>query len=230
MPLHVAEHGPSDASTIVLLHGGGGAGWMWRPQVEALSGDYHLLVPDLPEQGESTDAGPFSMASAAEQVAALVCERAHGGRAYVVGLSEGAQVALQLLATAPEVVDRAVLSSALVRALPGGGLTNETVLRWSYRTSIAPLRNVGWWIRWNMHGAAGVPDAYYDDFATTFRTLTESGWVNLMRANQTFRLPEGLAGATSPTLVVVGEHEYAAMKGSAADIATALPNAKACEV
>lgn len=230
MPLHVAEHGREDAPTIVLLHGGGGAGWMWRPQVEALSSEYRLIVPDLPEQGESTDAGPFSMKSAAAQVAALIRERVPAGLAHVVGLSEGAQVALQLLADAPEVVDHAVLSSALVRPLPGGGLNSEGVLRWSYRTSIAPFRSNAWWIRLNMRHAAGVPHAYYEDFARSFATLTEDGFVHLMAANQAFRLPEGLAAASAPTLVVAGQHEYRAMKASVADIVAALPNARAAEV
>ena len=110
MALYVDEHGPADAPTIVFLHGGGGAGWMWTPQVEALSSEFHLLVPDLPEQGRSTDGGQFTMASAAAQVADLVRTQSHGGRAHVVGLSEGAQVAVQLLADAPEVVLSAIAS------------------------------------------------------------------------------------------------------------------------
>jgi len=230
MPLHFVEYGPAGAPTIVFLHGGGGAGWMWRPQVEALKEEYHLLVPDLPEQGESTDAGSFTMAGAAAQVADLIRSRGTGGRAHVVGLSEGAQVGLQLLASEPSVVDHAVLSSAIVRALPGGGLTSEGALRWAYRSTIAPFRNVAWWIRLNMRSAAGVPDEYYEDFANSFRTLSESGFADLMLANQRFRLPAGLEQATAPTLAVVGAHEYAAMKGSAADIAAALPNARAVQV
>ena len=39
MALYVEEHGPADLPAIVLLHGGGGAGWMWRPEVEALAGE-----------------------------------------------------------------------------------------------------------------------------------------------------------------------------------------------
>ena len=84
MALFVAEYGPCDAETIVFLHGGGGAGWMWQPQVDVLSADYHLLVPDLPEQGRSTDAGPFSMITAAEQIAQLVAERAGGAPVHLV--------------------------------------------------------------------------------------------------------------------------------------------------
>jgi pimeloyl-ACP methyl ester carboxylesterase len=38
----IEETGNPSASTIVFLHGGGGAGWMWQPQEEALKNDYHL--------------------------------------------------------------------------------------------------------------------------------------------------------------------------------------------
>jgi hypothetical protein len=93
-----------------------------------------------------------------------------------------------------------------------------------------PLRNADWWIRWNMRGAAGVPDQYFDDFRETFRTLSEDGFVDLMAANQSFRLPSGLAEASARVLAVCGAGEYAVMKRSTRAIAEALPNARACEV
>ena len=49
--LFFEESGPEDAKTIVFLHGGGAAGWMWREEVKALQSSYHCLLPDLPEQG-----------------------------------------------------------------------------------------------------------------------------------------------------------------------------------
>jgi pimeloyl-ACP methyl ester carboxylesterase len=231
MALYVAEHGPSDAETIVFLHGGGGAGWMWTPQVEALSGEFHLLIPDLPEQGRSTDAGPFTMPAAAAQVADLIRTRAHGGRAHVVGLSEGAQVVVQLLADAPNVVRSAIASSALVLPIKGAGwASSPAVLGFTYATSIAPLRNSAWWIRTNMRSAAGVPESYFADFRESFRTLSKSGFVDLMVANQTFRLPAGLDRVTAPVLAVCGHGEYEVMRRSTADIAAAIPGAQAREV
>lgn len=231
MALYVEEHGPADAPTIVLLHGGGGAGWMWKPQVAALAADFHLLVPDLPEQGRSTDAGPFTMPAAAAQVADLIRSRAHGGVAHVVGLSEGAQVVVQLLADAPEVVASAIASSALVFPIKGAGwASSPTVLGLTYDTSIGPLRNWDWWVRTNMRSAAGVPDAYFDDFRQSFRTLTKSGFVDLMVANQTFRLPAGLDRVSAPVLAVCGHGEYEAMRRSTVAVAAAIPGAQACEV
>jgi pimeloyl-ACP methyl ester carboxylesterase len=229
MSIFIQESGPLTASTIVFLHGGGGAGWMWQPQVEALS-DYHCLVPDLPEQGQSVDEKPFTIQGSAERIAELIRTRAHGGKAHVVGLSEGAQITVALLALAPELVERAMVSSALVRPIPGARLMTPELIALSFRWSVPPFKNIEWWVRLNMKYAAGVPDKYYPQFSQTFCELTESGFTNLMVENQRFRLPQGLERVKVPTLVVVGKREYAAMRQSAHDLANAIPGAQAFEV
>ncbi len=229
MSIFIQESGPLTAPTIVFLHGGGGAGWMWQPQVEALS-DYHCLVPDLPEQGQSVDEKPFTIQGSAERIAELIRTRAHDGKARVVGLSEGAQITVALLALAPELVERAVVSSALVRPIPGASLMTPQLIALSYRWTMPPFKNIEWWVRLNMKYAAGVPDKYYPQFRQTFRELTESGFTNLMVENQRFRLPQGLERVNVPTLVVVGKREYAAMRQSAHDLANAMPSAQAFEV
>ncbi len=202
---------------------------MWQPQVEGL-GDYHCLVPDLPEQGQSVNEKPFTIQGSAERMAELIRVRAHEGKAHVVGLSEGAQVAVALLSLAPELVDRAIISSALVRAIPGSGLMTPGLVALSFRWSVTPFKNNDWWVRLNMKYAAGVPDKYYSQFSQTFRELTESGFTNVMIENMRFRLPQGLDRVKRPTLIVVGKHEYAAMKQSARDLAANIPGARAYEV
>jgi len=229
MSLYVQESGPADAPTIVFLHGGGGAGWMWQPQVDGL-GEFHCLVPDLPEHGRSVDVKPFAIAESAVLIAELIRKRAHGGRAHVVGLSEGAQITVALLAGAPELVDHAIVSSALVRPIRGAGIVGPGLIRWSFRLSVAPLRNIEWWTRLNMKRAAGVPDEYYPQFRQTFQELTESGFTNAIIENQRFRVPQGLDRVLTPTLIVVGRHEYDSMRASASDLAAAIPGSRACEV
>ena len=229
MSLFIQESGPPSAPTVVFLHGGGGSGWMWQPQVEGL-GDYHCLVPDLPEQGKSVNEKPFTIQGSAEQIARLIRERGHSGKAHVVGHFEGAQVTVALLALAPELVERAVVSSALVRPFPGAGLMTPELIALSYRWAVLPFKNNEWWVRLNMKYAAGVPEKYYPQFSQTFRELTESGFTNVMIENQRFRLPQGLEQAKAPTLIVVGKREYAAMRQSARDLANAIPSAQAFEV
>ena len=159
MNLYVNESGPDAAESIVFLHGGGGGGWMWQPQVLALKEAFHLLVPDLPEQGRSADIKPFTISGSADTIAELIRTRAHGGKAHVVGLSQGAQITLALLGTTPEVVERAIISSALVRPLPGADWMSPGMIAWSVKWSVEPFKNSDWWIRINMKYSAGVPDA-----------------------------------------------------------------------
>ena len=223
--LFVQSSGPDDAPSIVFLHGGGAAGWMWRKVIERLP-EYHCLAPDLPEQGRSGAVKPFSMALAARCVANLIRSSAHGGKAHVVGLSEGAQTTVALLAEAPELVSSAMISSALLRPIPGAWMLTPGVLAASYYTFIAPLKHWDAWVRLNMHYSAGIPNEYFADFKREFQSLTKDGWVNLMRANQSYRLPGNLARVTCPVLVAAGEHEYPAMQDSARDLLQALPNAR----
>lgn len=224
--LYFESSGPESAPTIVFLHGGGIGGWMWRKQVEALNTEFHCLVPDLPEQGESTGVGPFSVEFAADCVAELIKSHAHGGKAHVVGLSEGAQIVVALLSRAPEVIESAFSSSAILRPLPGQWMYSRGLFSISYRWFMAPYKNNDWWIRLNMHGSAGIGDEYYTEFKKSFQETTDSGFTNLMYSAMHFKMPEGLEKANVPVLVVVGKLEYKQMQQSARDLLSVLPNAR----
>ena len=189
--------------------------------------EYYCLAPDLPEHGDSQHVAPFSMELVAQKVSDLIRDHVPGGRATVVGLSEGAQVAVQLLADASEQVERAIISSALLRPLPGTRwLSSPGLLAWLYRLSVRPFRDNDWWIRLNMKYAAGISENYWADFKKSFRGMSESGFVHMMSANQSFRLPDGLENVKAPVLALAGKREYAAMKESVRDLVRVLPNAK----
>ncbi len=225
MNLHVQGTGPSGAPTIVFLHGGGGAGWMWQPQVEQLT-DYHCLVPDLPEQGQSIGVKPFTMPGAASQVAELIRTRAHGGKAHLVGLSLGAQLTTLLLSTVPELVDHAIISSALLRPIAGSWLMRPWLLKATFWSTVTPFKRSDSYTRLNMRMAGGVPDRYFPQFRSDFRAMTAQGFADFMVAGMNFRLPPGLERVTTPVLVVVAQKEYKAMKQSASDLVTAIPKAQ----
>jgi pimeloyl-ACP methyl ester carboxylesterase len=224
--LFCEELGPADRTTIVFLHGGGVGGWMWHKVAGILSPHYHCLLPDLPEQGNSREVGPFTHSFAVDCVADLIRSRAHGGKAHVVGLSEGAQVAVAMLARSPELIDHAVVSSAILRPLPGVWMYSRGVFTWSYRWFMAPLRNCDWWIRLNMRYSAGIGDEYFPEFKRSFQDLSEGGFVNLMYEAMHFSQPQGLEKANLPVLVAAGEHEYPQMKDSAHELLAVLPNAR----
>jgi pimeloyl-ACP methyl ester carboxylesterase len=222
--LYSIDAGNPAKPTIVFLHGGGGAGWMWQPQIQALEADYHLLVPDLPEQGRSADIQPFNINGSALLVAELIRTRVQSHKAHVVGLSEGAQVTLALLAAAPELVDHAVISSALVRNMFGMSWFGAGFWAATYR-SIEPLNKYEWWMRLNMR-SNGIPERYLPEMRETYHSLTASAFGNILAENQSFRLPAGLERVSNPTLVVGGLKEYKIMHQSIRDVAAAIPAAQ----
>jgi pimeloyl-ACP methyl ester carboxylesterase len=224
--LYYENYGRSDAPALVFLHGGGVAGWMWRHQVEYFKESYYCLVPDLPEQGRSEMVRPFSIPLAADGITDLIRSQARGGKANVVGLSEGAQVAVQMLNRHAEVIDHAVCSSAMLLPMPGQWMYSRGMFRTACRWFVTPLKNNDRWIRLNMRYSAGAPDEYYEEFKRSFQAITESGFVNLMYESTHFRLPPGLDKADVPVLVTAGRREYRQMIQSCRDLLAVLPQAK----
>jgi pimeloyl-ACP methyl ester carboxylesterase len=213
--LFVRESGPVGAPAIVFLHGGEYSGRSWQPVVERMQ-RYRCLVPDLPHHGESFQPGPFEMAGAATAVAALIRSRVGTGRVHVVGHSLGAQVGVQLLATEPELVDRAVLCAPIVNAMPVVRLT-------------APLLGLVAWIsrsvtiRRNARVVA-VPSAKIDDHREHVRLLPPAQIAHVVAASGGFTLPEGLDKSDSPALFLTGSTEMRLIRRSAAALALRMPN------
>jgi pimeloyl-ACP methyl ester carboxylesterase len=223
MALFTQEFGSATAPTIVFLHGGGVGGWMWKPQIAQLKDEYHLLVPDLPEHGQSANVTPMTLQNAAAQVAELIRTSAHGGRAHVVGLSLGAQTTIELLSQSPELVDRAIASGPLMRPLPGIGTTNLIAkMYW-------PFRNLKWLVKWNMQGL-GVPAEYFEEFRNDTANMTIDGFVRMTLANGSNHIPPNLQAVTVPTLLLVGEKELKIMKESVRDLLAVMPSAQGCVV
>lgn len=228
--MYIQETGPEDAPSIVFLHGGGAAGWSWRYQVEALCDEFHCLVPDLPGNGKSIGEGPFRFSAARQAVADLIRERAHGGRAHVVGLSLGGQLTALLLASDPGLLQSAILSGTLVREVPGLGWLRTGWGRGLLRATLAaywPVRNQTFWIRANMKSYQ-IPLEFEPEMREETRNMSIDGFMEMVgNENLGFRLPEGLEKADLPVLVAVGQKEYGVMHHSACDLAEALPNARA---
>jgi pimeloyl-ACP methyl ester carboxylesterase len=117
--MFVHEEHPDADESLLFLHGGNVAGWMWCDLAASLP-ENHTLIPDLPGFGASNRELWTTVAEVADSAAAIIRERAHDGGAHVVGLSLGAVVGTVLVARHPDLVRSAMLSGAPLR--PVGGL------------------------------------------------------------------------------------------------------------
>jgi pimeloyl-ACP methyl ester carboxylesterase len=199
--MHVIEHNPKAAETVILLHGGNVAGWMWDAQVHGLA-DYHVLVPDLPGFGASNHLPWQSLADTADQVAELIRARAHGGEAHVVGLSLGAILGTVLLARHPEVARSGMLTGAALQGVRG-------FTRWTGLAQLRFWKSPGYWKL--LARAFRIPADAVDAFVETGLGIDADSIQRLMTevydGGVAAHLP-GLVGCDLPILALAGEREH----------------------
>jgi pimeloyl-ACP methyl ester carboxylesterase len=213
--LFVRESGQSESPAIVFLHGGELSGRSWQPVVDQLQ-QYRCLVPDLPQHGESVHPGPFDIGVAANAVAELIRSHEGIGQVHLVGLSLGAQVGVQLLATAPELVDRAVLCGTIINALPGVRLTASLVGAVALISRSVTLRRKARPVR--------APAADIADYREDVRLMPAAQIARLVEASTGFTVPEGLEKSESQALFLSGSKELRFVRRSAAALAQRMPN------
>jgi pimeloyl-ACP methyl ester carboxylesterase len=205
--MHVTERHQSARDSVIFLHGGNVAGWMWDAQVDALP-DFHTIVPDLTGFGASNDQPWESLADTADQLAELLRALSHGGKAHVVGLSLGAIVGTALVARHPDMVRTAMFSGAALQGVHG--LTR--------RVGMAQLR---FWNRsayWKMLARAfRMPADAVDVFVETGLGIDAGSARRMMTEVYDGRIAAqlpGLAGCTVPILALAGEREDGSIRRS----------------
>ncbi|KXX60725.1 alpha/beta fold hydrolase [Rhodococcus sp. LB1] len=97
-----------DGTPVVLLHGFSLDRRMWRQQLEALAAHHHVISYDLRGFGRSSSGCPER--SHLDDLVAVLDARGIG-KAHMIGLSLGANIALAAAAYHPPRVDRLVLMS-----------------------------------------------------------------------------------------------------------------------
>lgn len=207
------EHGARHGETIILLHGNGTGGWMWEPQVERLP-DRHVLTPDLPGLGTRTAEAWPGMAGAADDVAAVIRQRALDGRAHVVGLSLGGFVALQLLRRHPELV-----RSCFVTGVAAAGLAGWE--RWLIAAQL-PLWRHRWY--WSAQAVAfRIPIEGREQFVSAASAVRPDTNRRIFREVAGGAMPEGPFAYDGPVLAVAGEREPRSVRNSFPLLRTAFP-------
>ena len=120
---------------VVLLHGWGSSGGVWKELAAHLAPRYQPHAPDLPGYGATPGCMPYTLDGVAAAVAHAAPQRCH-----VVGWSLGGQLALAWARRAPRQVDRLALIAAtpsfVQRADWPHAVTRELLLGFSAELSI----------------------------------------------------------------------------------------------
>ena len=109
------EAGPKDAPTILLLHGFPTSSRMFRDLIPALADRYHLVAPDYPGFGNSSQPSPDEFDYTFDSLANVI-----DGFTRVLGLERyslyvmdyGAPVGFRLAAKHPELVQAPIVQNA----------------------------------------------------------------------------------------------------------------------
>lgn len=218
--LAIREVGEAGLPTVVLLHGVGGNGSMWTELMAGLP-DSHCLAPDLPGHGRSRAIAWTSRAESARLVAQLIEERATGGRAHLVGLSLGGSVALELLATRPDLLDHVIVDGCGVMRSPIAGPMKIGVSMISPFLRFAPVARI-------IGRAFGVPPGDgLDDFVAQMQAVDARSFRRAFADANDMGLTPALLAAKCPTLLVAGEREMRHVRASNRLLSERMPHAEA---
>ena len=95
---------------VVLIHGYGVTGDMWKAQLDALH-EYKIIVPDVRAHGKSRPCDSFSIIEAARDIKNILDEE-QCEKAYVIGLSMGGYIAQEFTRLYPDSVAGMIVASA----------------------------------------------------------------------------------------------------------------------
>ncbi|MGF3055487.1 alpha/beta fold hydrolase [Microbacterium sp. YY-01] len=195
------------ASPVLFLHGGGVSCWMWRPLTGFLDPSITPVMLDLPGHGARAHETYRSHDSTTHELAQWI-RAAHPDGVHVVGFSLGAQLALSLASSFPQLVKSAVIVSG------------ETIPTRMPRATLAlikiflPLARFRWFARAQAQALA-VPAALIDEYVRDSGRLSSETVVNSVGENIRFVIPDGWSAYPGAVRVVVGEKERGLMVRSA---------------
>jgi pimeloyl-ACP methyl ester carboxylesterase len=224
--LHYLDYHRDASPVVLLLHGLGATCESWLLQIPALTGGgFRILAPDARGFGKSTyPGGGTTIAEMAGDMARLL-EHLETGPAYVVGISMGGTLALQLALDFPVLVDRLVLVNTFACLRP------ERLSIWlNFALRFVLVHTLGLQIQARTVARRIFPRSDQELLRKVlFEQICQAdpkGYSAAMRALARFNVLHRLGEIHVPTLVITGELDGTVSPKNQRILADRIPNAR----
>jgi pimeloyl-ACP methyl ester carboxylesterase len=192
--------------TVVFVHGYCGGSPQWSEQVKALSGDFHVIAPDLPGFGLNNKMeAPETIHELAIYVLGEL-DKAGVDHFHLVGHSMGGMIVQEMVAIAPERVDKLVLyGTGSIGMMPGRFETiDESRRRLTQDGVETTVRRIA--ATWFLNGKSS---AGYEDCAAIAVMAQQQAALSCLSAMEGWSGVSSLPKIESPTLVLWGDGDRA---------------------
>lgn len=190
------DSGEREGKAVIFVHGSGGSSFSFTPVFEELKGKMRMLIPDLPEHGESGGVTPKSIGEYSQWVGSFLT--AIGVSDFIiVGHSMGGAIAQHLALNKPQGLRGIVLIStgAKLKVHPKifEGLKDD----------------FGNFCRWlsGMVVGKNAPVELKDEILEQLMMTTPSVFLNDLRCCDAFDIRERLGEIDAPALIIAGTED-----------------------
>ncbi len=197
--------------TILLLHGFAMEKDHWQPLSERLSGDYHLLIPDLPGFGESTalEEGDYTIQAQVPRLRAFL-EAVKAGPLHVMGVSMGGGIAGLFAARYPDMVRSLAMIGPYGISCPRESEFQRLYRNGSFVLVFGTPEEYDRTLSFSLHRPMEMPGhlkAHIAKKGNRDRPFLTRCFNDQMRLSGWGLLQNELGRITAPTLVVFGDKE-----------------------
>ena len=215
--MKIVTYGEKGRRNVLILHGGGLGPWSVETLAESLSEVYRVMVPYLPGHAGS-DSHFVSIEETAKDLIRIIDKYMDGNIFLLMGLSLGADIALEILSRRPEIANHAIIESADV--VPSR--TPLPIRKYSIRLTY-PLKRKRWFARIQFYNLR-LPEEMFDRYFQTIVDTEERDAERITLAAGKYRLGDGIRRTQAKVHIVAGEKENRDILNSANLIEMAIPN------
>jgi pimeloyl-ACP methyl ester carboxylesterase len=226
--IHYVQAGDPLGGDIVLLHGIGASVFIWRFLFPILQARHRVTAFDFAGFGKSSKdvrAG-YGLDAQAESIAAALTELGIT-KAMLVGSSMGGAIALWMARRWPERFDPVVALGPATDSSRVPGIAQHFAATAPFFRHTVNRRTIKIILGYIISNKALITDAVIDRYLEPFRDRGESlrAFVAATAILSDRRLPRGLQGLTSRTLIVAGANDNLVTSGSLSKLQRVLPDA-----